>query len=56
MFYVEVFLLLIFTVLCAIMLTLWRIRDQLERLADTRAGGTTPSVSASSSSAKPPAA
>jgi hypothetical protein len=31
MFYVEIFLLLIFTVLCGILLALWRIREILER-------------------------
>jgi len=38
MFYVEIFLLLIFTVLCGILLALWRIREQLERIS--RDGGT----------------
>lgn len=56
MFYVEIFLLLIFTVLCGILLALWRIREQLERM--TAGGGTlgaAPPASTSSSS-RPPAA
>ena len=60
MFFVEILLLLNFTVLCAIMLTIWRIRDHVERLVDARTGGGAgPSVTASSTattSAKPPAA
>jgi hypothetical protein len=56
MFYVEIFLLLIFTVLCGILLALWRIREQLERMA---AGSGTPLSAAAPSSgaaARPPAA
>lgn len=33
MFYVEIFLLLNFTVLCAILVTLWSMREQLGRIA-----------------------
>jgi hypothetical protein len=50
MFYVEIFLLLIFTVLCAILLALWGIRQQLERI--TGHDGEKLVVAAS---AKPPA-
>ena len=32
MFYVEIFLLLNFTVLCAILVTLWGMREQLGRI------------------------
>ncbi len=55
MFYVEIFLLLIFTVLCGILLSLWRIREQLERIAPGSGtlGGARPS---SERSARPPAA
>jgi hypothetical protein len=55
MFFVEIFLLLNFTVLCAILLALWRIREQLERMA---AGNGTLSAgsSAATSAARPPAA
>lgn len=55
MFYVEIFLLLIFTVLCGILLALWRIREQLERMA---AGGSTLGAAppAGASSSRPPAA
>ena len=53
MFYVEIFLLLIFTVLCGILLALWRIREVLEKMDGTGAlGGAT----ASTTSARPPAA
>jgi hypothetical protein len=34
MFYVEIFLLLNFTVLCAILVTLWSIRDHMKRVSD----------------------
>ena len=55
MFYVEIFLLLIFTVLCGILLALWRIREQLERM--TSGGGALGAAPpASSSSSRPPAA
>ena len=54
MFYVEIFLLLIFTVLCGILLALWRIREVLERMGGTGALGSAPP--ASSSSGRPPAA
>ena len=56
MFYVEIFLLLIFTVLCGILLALWRIREQLERL--TAGGGTLGAASppGGASSSRPPAA
>ena len=56
MFYVEIFLLLIFTVLCGILLALWRIREQLERLA--AGGGTLGAASppGGASSSRPPAA
>ena len=53
MFYVEIFLLLIFTVLCGILLALWRIREQLERIGGTSALGAAPP---STTSARPPAA
>lgn len=56
MFYVEIFLLLIFTVLCGILLALWRIREQLEHMT---AGGSTLGAAAppaSTSSSRPPAA
>jgi hypothetical protein len=33
----ELFLLLIFTVLCGILVALWRIREQLEKMAGTPA-------------------
>lgn len=57
MFFVEIFLLLIFTVLCGILLALWRIREQLEHMAGTSAlGGGSTSTTASSSSSRPPAA
>ena len=52
MFYVEIFLLLIFTVLCGILLALWRIRELLERSAPPATLGATPPTS----SARPPAA
>jgi hypothetical protein len=52
MFFVEIFLLLIFTVLCAILLALWSIRTQLEKI-----GGGSGALSAPpASSARPPAA
>lgn len=55
MFYVEIFLLLIFTVLCGILLALWRIREQLEHMS---AGGGTLGAAppASTSASRPPAA
>ena len=53
MFYVEIFLLLIFTVLCGILLALWRIREILERSAPPAALGSAPP---SSSASRPPAA
>ena len=55
MSFTDIFLLLIFTVLCGILLALWRIREQLERIS---AGSTalTPSSAASASSTRPPAA
>lgn len=34
MFFVEIFLLLNFTVLCGILVTLWSMRDQLKRISD----------------------
>ncbi|HEX8952966.1 MAG TPA: hypothetical protein VF997_02275 [Polyangia bacterium] len=57
MFYVEIFLLLIFTVLCGILLALWRIREQLERITAGAGGalGASPPTTGSSSS-RPPAA
>jgi hypothetical protein len=54
MFFVEIFLLLIFTVLCGILLALWRIREQLERIGGE--GGKLAPSSAATSSAHPPAA
>jgi hypothetical protein len=56
MFYVEIFLLLIFTVLCGILLALWRIREILERHTGDAAtlGATSPPSAATSS--RPPAA
>jgi hypothetical protein len=54
MFYVEIFLLLIFTVLCGILLALWRIRELLERGAGQGALGAAPT--STSTSARPPAA
>ena len=57
MFYVEIFLLLIFTVLCAILLALWRIREQLERLGGANPGALAASPpSTASPSSRPPAA
>jgi hypothetical protein len=55
MFYVEIFLLLIFTVLCGILLALWRIREVLERIEGTGALGAAP-PSTSTAGARPPAA
>jgi hypothetical protein len=54
MFYVEIFLLLIFTVLCGILVALWSIRSHLERISGggSLGAGSTPVASA----AKPPAA
>ena len=55
MFFVEIFLLLIFTVLCGILLALWRIREQLEQLSS--GGGTLGAAGSSPPAAsKPPAA
>jgi hypothetical protein len=55
MFYVEIFLLLIFTVLCGILLALWRIREILERnVPGATLGGA--ASSAAATSARPPAA
>jgi hypothetical protein len=53
MFFVEIFLLLIFTVLCGILLALWSIRAQLEKI-----GGGSGALEAAppASSARPPAA
>ena len=53
MFYVEIFLLLIFTVLCGILLALWRIREVLEKMDGTGALG---DAKPSTTSARPPAA
>jgi hypothetical protein len=55
MFYVEIFLLLIFTVLCGILLALWRIREVLERMEGTSALRAAP-PSTSTAGARPPAA
>jgi hypothetical protein len=56
MFYVEIFLLLIFTVLCGNLLALWRIREQLERMAASGAPLSAAAPSATSSAAsRPPA-
>jgi hypothetical protein len=55
MFYVEIFLLLIFTVLCGILLALWRIREILERHTGDAATLGATSASAATSS-RPPAA
>ena len=55
MFYVEIFLLLIFTVLCGILLALWRIREQLERMS-AAAGTLAAAPPAGTSSSRPPAA
>ena len=52
MFFVEIFLLLNFTVLCAILVALWSIRTQLEKMAGS--GGSL--AAAPPSSARPPAA
>ena len=59
MFYVEIFLLLIFTVLCGILLALWRIREQLDRLIADKAplaAAPTTSTTAAGAGARPPAA
>jgi hypothetical protein len=56
MFFVEIFLLLIFTVLCGILLALWRIREQLEHMSGTSALGAAPPSATASSPARPPAA
>ena len=53
MFFVEIFLLLNFTVLCAILVALWSIRSHLERISG--ASGTLGS-STTTGAAKPPAA
>ncbi len=56
MSFTDIFLLLIFTVLCGILLALWRIREQLERITGTDTPLSAPGKSASSaSSARPPA-
>lgn len=53
MSFTDIFLLLIFTVLCGILLALWRIREQLERIA----GGETALAGKGADAAKrPPAA
>ncbi|HEY2744990.1 MAG TPA: hypothetical protein VGL86_10225 [Polyangia bacterium] len=53
MSFTDIFLLLIFTVLCGILLALWRIREQLERIAG---GDTALSASAKpAASSRPPA-
>ena len=57
MFFVEIFLLLIFTVLCGILLALWRIRELIERL--TAGGGTlaaTAAAGGAGSTSRPPVA
>jgi hypothetical protein len=54
MFFVEIFLLLIFTVLCGILLALWRIRELIERAPGTDALGAAPP--SASAGARPPAA
>ncbi len=56
MFYVEIFLLLIFTVLCGILLAHWRIREQLEHMAGTSPNALGGSSSTASTSSRPPAA
>ena len=53
MFFVEIFLLLNFTVLCAILVALWSIRTQLERIGG---GSGRLDSSTATSAAKPPAA
>ena len=53
MFFVEIFLLLIFTVLCGILLALWRIRELLEQL---QGSGTALGAAPPSSAARPPGA
>ena len=53
MFFVEIFLLLIFTVLCGILLALWRIRELIERPAGADSLHAAPP--ATSASARPPA-
>ena len=56
MFYVEIFLLLIFTVLCGILLALWRIREILERNIGGEAPLGAATSSATATSSRPPAA
>ena len=59
MFYVEIFLLLIFTVLCGILLALWRIREILERHASggaAIAAAPAATVTSAGASTRPPAA
>ena len=57
MFYVEIFLLLIFTVLCGILLALWRIREQLERLGTgSSASAALGRAATTSAASSPPAA
>lgn len=53
MFFVEIFLLLNFTVLCAILVALWSIRTHVEKIAGS--GGSLAAPPASPS-ARPPAA
>jgi len=60
MSFTDIFLLLIFTVLCGILLALWRIREQLDRIAggDTALSPTRPASATSgksASSTNPPA-
>ena len=52
MSFTDIFLLLIFTVLCGILLALWRIREQLERIGG---GETALAPPAKASSSQPPA-
>ncbi len=47
----DIFLLLIFTVLCGILVAIWRIREQLERMA-----ALPPSTTATKTTSAPPPA
>ncbi|HXU73609.1 MAG TPA: hypothetical protein VN947_30025 [Polyangia bacterium] len=53
MSFTDIFLLLIFTVLCGILLALWRIREQLEHIAG---GETALGAKAADPAKRPPAA
>lgn len=55
MFYVEIFLLLIFTVLCGILLALWRIREVLERQEGGGVIGSGSTAKSTAAGGRPPA-